>query len=135
MRARLVVAFVLLACSVESVGASPPAGRLVGATQITYGCPGPERVGGPPCEQWLVFPQARLAITRLTAAGKTVAGSRRLVVSDARGRFSLVLSVGRYRLSLLPQPHTRGGDAIRVTVKTRSTTWVRVRFQGFPQMA
>ena len=126
---------VLTVCAVQTAaGASVAVGRLMGATQITYGCPGPVRVGAPPCEHWLSFPRARFTITRLDATGTPIAGTRRLVISDGRGRFSLVLAVGRYRLLLLPQQHARGGGAISVTVKAGRTTSVLVRFQGFPQM-
>ena len=136
MRAKLsVVLVVLIACGAQAAhGAVGMAGgRLTGKTQITYGCPGPARVGAP-CEHWLSFPRARFTITRLDATGAPIAGTRRLVASDARGRFELALAIGRYRLSLRPQPHTRGGNPISVTVKAGRTAWVLVRFQGFPQM-
>lgn len=137
MRAKLIVALVVLtACVAQTAsGARVAGGRLTGLTQITYGCPGPVRVGAPPCEHWLSFPWARFTITRLGATGVPIAGTRRLVISDGRGRFNLVLRVGRYRVLLLPQKHTGGGGPINVTVKAGRTAWVLVRFQGFPQMA
>ena len=136
MRAKLMLAVVVLTvCAVQTAaGASVAVGRLMGATQITYGCPGPVRVGAPPCEHWLSFPRARFTITRLDATGTPIAGARRLVISDGRGRFGLVLAVGRYRLLLLPQQHARGGGPISVTVKAGRVACVLVRFQGFPQM-
>ena len=136
MRANVIVALVVLtACVAQTAtGASVAGGRLTGKTQITYGCPGPVRVGAPPCEHWLSFPRARFTITRLDATGSPIVGTRRLVTSDDRGRFELALAIGRYRLSLLPQQHTRGGNLIGVTVKAGRTAWVLVRFQGFPQM-
>jgi hypothetical protein len=44
------------------------------------------------------------------------------------------LGTGRYQLTPLPQPHTRGGNSISVTVRAGRATWTLVRFQGFPQM-
>ena len=136
MRAKLIVVFVVLAACVAqtSAGAGMARGRLTGKTQITYGCPGPARVGAPSCEHWLSLPRARFTITRLNATGTPITGTSRLVTSDDRGRFELALAIGRYRLSLLPQQHTRGGNLINVTVKAGRTAWVLVRFQGFPQM-
>jgi len=60
--------------------------------------------------------------------------SARTVTSDKRGRFTLVLAPGRYRLTPLRQAHTTGGVSATVTIQPAATTWTRVRFQGFPQM-
>jgi hypothetical protein len=137
LRARLIVALVVLTACVAQTAAGAAglaSGRLTGKTQITYGCPGPVRVGAPACDHWITFPRARFTVTRLGATGAPIAGTKQLVVSDASGRFTLVLTAGRYRLALLPQQHTRGGSPISVTVNADRVTWALVRFQGFPQM-
>lgn len=103
-------------------------GRLSGVTQITYGCPGPQREGET-CERWSSFAQARFHVTKLNSAAATLT-----VTSDGRGRFTLALAPGLYRLTPLRQAHTTGGTAITVTVRAGGTTWARVRFQGFPRM-
>jgi len=102
-------------------------GRLSGVTQISYGCPGPQREGKP-CEHWSSFAQARFRVTTL------ISGDARIVTSDRRGRFTLVLTVGRYRLTPLRQAHTTGGTPLTVTIRAAATAWTRVRFQGFPRM-
>jgi hypothetical protein len=103
-------------------------GRLSGVTQISYGCPGPQREGKP-CEHWSSFGHAQVRIARLNNGE-----SARTVTSDKRGRFSLVLAAGRYRLRPLRQAHTTGGMSATVTIRPAATTWTRVRFQGFPRM-
>jgi hypothetical protein len=103
-------------------------GRLSGVTQISYGCPGPQRAGRP-CEHWSSFGQAQFRIARLNDGERA-----RTVTSDRRGRFTLVLVAGRYRLTPLRQAHTTGGVSDTVTVQSAATTWTRVHFQGFPQM-
>ena len=103
-------------------------GRLSGVTQISYGCPGPQREGEP-CEHWSTFAQAQFRVAKLSSGGAT-----RTIKSDRRGRFTLVLAIGRYRLTPLPQAHTTGGTPITVTIRAAATTWTRVRFQGFPRM-
>jgi hypothetical protein len=102
-------------------------GRLSGITQISYGCPGPQREGEP-CEHWSSFAQAHFLVTKLGG------GEARTVTSDRRGRFTLVLTVGQYRLTPLRQAHTTGGTPLTVTIQAAATTWTRVRFQGFPRM-
>jgi hypothetical protein len=102
-------------------------GRLSGVTQISYGCPGPQREGEP-CEHWSSFAHARFRLTALSR------GDARTVTSDRRGRFTLVLTVGRYRLTPLRQEHTTGGTPLTVTIRAALTTWAPVRFQGFPRM-
>ena len=138
VRVNLVVAAAaaVFTCAIfPTPGSSASEGRLAGATQITYGCPGPAQEGAPPCEHWLILPRARFTIMGLGATGSPILATKRRVVSDTRGRFTLVLATGRYVLSPLPQAHTHGGSPIRVSVKPGRTTWALVRFQGFPQMA
>jgi len=103
-------------------------GRLSGVTQISYGCPGPQREGEP-CEHWSTFAHAQFRMAKLGSGGAT-----RTITSDRRGRFTLVLAIGRYRLTPLPQAHTTGGPPITVTIGAAATTWARVRFDGFPRM-
>jgi len=103
-------------------------GRLSGVTQITYGCPGPQREGDR-CERWSTFARARFHVARLSGDP-----GLRTVTSDQRGRFTLALAAGRYRLTPLRQAHTTGGTLVTVTIRATETTWARVRFQGFPRM-
>jgi hypothetical protein len=109
-------------------GAGQGVGRLSGVTQISYGCPGPQR-DGEPCERWSSFAGARFRLAKLS--GDTAA---RTITSDRRGRFTVALSVGRYRLTPLRQANTSGGTTFTVTIRTGATTWARVRFEGFPRM-
>jgi hypothetical protein len=102
-------------------------GRLSGVTQISYGCPGPQRMGEP-CEHWSSFAQARFRVTTLSG------GDARIVTSNKRGRFTLMLTAGRYRLTPLRQAHTSGGTQVTVTIRAVATTWTNVRFQGLPRM-
>jgi hypothetical protein len=101
--------------------------RLSGVTQISYGCPGPQREGAP-CEHWTSFAHARFRLMTLRS------GDARTITSDRLGRFTLMLAVGRYRLTPLRQAHTTGGAPLTVTIRAAATTWTRIRFQGFPQM-
>ena len=130
-----------LALAVSALGApaadartAAPTGRLSGLTQITYGCPGPARVDGPPCERWFPFPRARFAVTMEAADRTPIPGTRRVVASDGHGRFTLSLAAGRYTLTPLPQRHTRGGQRVSVEIRAREATSAVVRFQGFPMM-
>jgi hypothetical protein len=125
---------IALLCVAFGAGGMPQAGtagqsqgRLSGSTQISYGCPGPQREGVP-CEHWSSFARARFRLTTLSS------GDARIVTSDWRGRFTLVLTVGRYRVTPLRQAHTTGGTPLTVTIRAAATTWTRVRFQGFPRM-
>ncbi len=127
----VVLAGGLLAVQVRAGVAS---GRVAGRTQITFGCPGPARAEGPPCERWLVFPHGRFRLARLSQAGEPIPNSRRLVSSDDRGRFTLGLPAGRYLLTPLAQGHARGGAAVTVRVRAGASISVVLRFQGFPQM-
>jgi hypothetical protein len=125
----IALAFVALASggTPQATGAGQGHGRLSGVTQISYGCPGPQR-DGETCEHWSSFAQARFRVTKLRG------GAARTVTADRRGRFTLVLTIGRYRLTPLSQAHTTGGTPLTVTIHAAATTWARVRFQGFPRM-
>ncbi len=103
-------------------------GRLSGVTQITYGCPGPQREGET-CEHWSSFAHARFRMEKLSGRRDV-----QTVTSNWRGRFTLVLAIGRYRLTPLAQTNTTGGAPLTVTIQDAATTWARVRFQGFPRM-
>jgi len=132
MRVRIgtCLAFVLVASAAGGASGNSYAqaqGRLSGVTQITYGCPGPQREGEP-CEHWSSFPHARFRVTQLAGA------ETRTVTSDRQGRFTLLLALGRYRLTPLKQEHTTGGTPLTVSIRAGATTWARVRFQGFPRM-
>jgi hypothetical protein len=102
-------------------------GRLVGQTQISFGCPGPVAVDGPSCNPWHPFAHARIAV-------QSAAGARRVVVSDDQGRFGVELPAGRYDVIPLPQPSTHGGPALHVRIRPARSTALVVRFTGFPQM-
>jgi hypothetical protein len=129
-RTAVALSFVVLSVGSQRAGsAGQDPGRLSGVTQISYGCPGPQRVGQQ-CERWSSFAHARFRVTTLAGAG----GSARVIVSDGRGRFTLALAPGRYRVTPLRQAHTTGGVSVTVAIRTTATTWVRVRFQGFPRM-
>ena len=125
----IVLALVALAATglatAGTAGQAP--GRLSGVTQISYGCPGPQRVGTV-CERWSSFGHARFRLTTVST------GEARIVTSDRRGRFTILLSSGRYRLTPLRQAHTTGGASLTVTIRPAVTARVRVRFHGFPQM-
>jgi hypothetical protein len=134
MRARIATAIVLSVVAAATL-ALPQAGsavrslgRLSGVTQISYGCPGPQR-DGETCERWSSFPQAGFHVTPLSSGA-----APRTVTSDPQGRFTLLLAPGRYRLNPLRQAHTTGGTPVTVTIRAGGTTWTRVRFQGFPRM-
>jgi hypothetical protein len=134
---RAVTAGVVVALAVLGSGvtaASPVVdGRLAGLTQITYGCPGPQRVGQP-CEHWSAFARARLAVTQNGSDGKPMASTQRVVVSDQKGRFALLLPAGVYTITPLPQTHTRGGRKLTVRLRPGATTRVTIRFLGYPMM-
>jgi hypothetical protein len=140
MRARLPLGLVALALAAAASASASAAdvrattdGRMSGATQITFGCPGPVRVGAPPCEHWSSFPHARFTLTRLRG-GVPVSGSERRFNSDGRGRFTLPLAAGRYQLTPLAQAHSNGGAPITLSVRAGQTTWTLLRYQGYPRM-
>lgn len=128
VRTAVALSFVALSVGFPQVGSAGQApGRLSGATQISYGCPGPQRVGEQ-CEHWSSFDHARFGLTTLGS------GHTRIITSNSRGRFTLLLGPGRYRLTPLRQTHTTGGASVTVTIRATATTWVRLRFEGFPRM-
>jgi hypothetical protein len=95
----VIVSLVLITSSVSVAAASRTqsgSGLLVGLTQISYGCPGPARVGQPPCERWHAFPHARFAIRQIGPKGQPLPQIIRVVVSDHLGHFSVRLSTGDY---------------------------------------
>ena len=132
--AALVVACTVLGASTGVAGSTTPTGFLGGLTQITYGCPGPQRVGQQ-CERWSVFAQARFVLRRDQANGTPIPTSRRVVVSDRNGRFTLTLAAGSYSISPLAQQHTKGGRSLTARVRAGQTTRIKVRFLGYPMMA
>src|SRR5947208_2307746 len=121
-RVLLVTGLAVLAGLAPAAAAAPATGVLAGRTQISFGCPGPVREGGPGCNPWRPFANARLA----------VAG--RVVRSDAAGRFSLRLSPGRYVVRTLAMPHTTGATRLVVAVRAGATTRIVLRYDGFPKM-
>ncbi len=135
---RLIASSIVLALSAGAVAApasaGPADGRLSGSTQISFGCPGPVREGTPSCHPWRPYGHARFYVSRSTATGKSVPGSRRLVASDALGRFALRLPAGAYVVVPLPQAHTSGGAWVRARVRAGETTRILIRFEGFPKM-
>ena len=131
MRRVIVAATCLLAGSgVADVAATAgtAVGTLAGQTQISYGCPGPVAEGGPSCNPWRPFAQARFSVS------PSPSGRARIVVSDSLGRFSLRLAPGNYTVTSLPQAHTRGGTTLQVRIRPGALTRIVVRFQGFPMM-
>jgi hypothetical protein len=106
---------------------------LAGRTLITFGCPGPARIGIA-CPRWHLFPQARFAIRQIGPSGQPIPQIVRIVVSDSQARFTLQLRAGDYAITPLSQPHTHGGKTVTAHITTGSTTHVTVRFTGYPQM-
>jgi hypothetical protein len=109
-------------------------GTLAGVTQISFGCPGPAREDGPTCQPWHAYPHARFRVVRLDANRSPLSGTARIVTSDAQARFRLLVRIGVYRLTPLPQAHTRGGPSLTVRVVHARATHALVRFVGVPQM-
>jgi hypothetical protein len=131
VRKVIVAATCLLAGSgvaVVAATARTAVGTLAGQTQISYGCSGPVAEGGPSCNPWRPFAQARFSVS------PTPSGRARIVVSDSLGRFSLRLAPGNYTVTSLPQAHTRGGTTLQVRIRPGALTRIVVRFQGFPMM-
>jgi hypothetical protein len=80
VRRVIVAATCLLAGSgVAAVAATAgtAVGTLAGQTQISYGCPGPVAEGGPSCNPWRPFAQARFSVS------PSPSGRARIVVSDS----------------------------------------------------
>jgi hypothetical protein len=112
----------------------PDPGLLVGQTQISYGCPGPARVGQPSCESWHPFPHARFGIRQVGPTGRPLPQVIRVVVSDRLGRFAVRLSSGDYQVTPAVQDHTTGGRRLTIHIRSGQTTRILVRFNGFPRM-
>jgi hypothetical protein len=123
------VAWLLAAIIPASAAAAGAAtGTLTGQTQISYGCPGPVALDGPPsCNPWHAFANARFSIV-------SSSGPARVVASDSQGRFTVRLAPGSYFVKPLPQANTRGGATIHFGVGPGTRTWILVRFSGFPRM-
>ena len=128
-----VVASAALATAAVPSRAEPGTGMLVGRTLITYGCPGPARLGIA-CPRWSLFPHARMAIRQIGPSGRPLPQTVRLIVSDADAHFSVRLSSGDYLITPLPGQHTRGGKNITTHITADSTTRISVRYLGYPQM-
>jgi len=115
------------------VRAGSGTGLLVGRTLITFGCPGPVRVGIA-CPRWHPFSHARFTIRQVGPSGQPLPLVSRLVASDSNARFTLRLSGGDYLLTSLPQQHTRGSKSITIHIQAGHTTQVTLRYIGYPQM-
>jgi hypothetical protein len=109
-------------------------GILAGATQISFGCPGPVSDSGTGCNPWHSSPSARFSISRRARGGLPLSNTRMVVTSRLDGRFSLRLSPGSYLVTPLPGRNTHGGPRLTVRVRAGSVTTLLVRFVGFPQM-
>jgi hypothetical protein len=120
-----------LGAASAAVACTPGSGRLVGQTQISFGCPGP--VGA--CDPWRAFPGARFTIRRAGPTGEPLPQIVRRVVSDAQAHFIVRLAAGRYVITPVAQLHTHGGSSLTVRVRPGGVTSILVRFQGYPQMA
>jgi hypothetical protein len=112
----------------------PGSGLLVGVTQISYGCPGPARIGHPSCEIWHPFAHARFGIRQIGPKGQPLPQIIRVVISDQLGRFSARLGTGDYQVSPLAQAHTSGGRKLTVNIRSGHTAKILVRFVGIPRM-
>ncbi len=113
--------------------AQPGSGLLVGLTQISYGCPGPTRVGHPSCEIWHPSPHARFGIRQSGPRGQPLPQIIR-VLSNRQGHFSVRLSTGDYQVSPLVQAHTSGGRKLTFQIRSGHTAKILVRFLGIPRM-
>src|SRR5260221_3531752 len=82
----------LVAGGTPQAGSAIVTGRLSGVTQISFGCPGPQREGNP-CERWSSFPRARFQVLRLTSRAATLT-----ITSGSNRRFALLVATGRYHL-------------------------------------
>jgi hypothetical protein len=138
LRRLVTIGSAAIACIAPAVSVANPtitaSGQLAGKTQISFGCPGPVQEGTPGCNPWRAFAHARFSLAGHSASGDPIAGTRRLVTSDARGHFALRLPVGSYLITPLPQRHTHGGTRLTVRVRAGESTTTLVRFIGFPQM-
>ena len=133
----VIASLVLLASGVTVAAASrvqSGSGLLIRLTQISYGCPGPARVGQPSCEIWHSFPHARFGIRQIGPKGQPLPQIVRVVVSDRLGRFTLQLTKGDYQVTPLVQAHTSGGRKLTIHIQPGHTTKILVRFLGVPRM-
>jgi hypothetical protein len=131
------VFFVVLGLAIGMGAASsmaPGSGSLVGQTQISFGCPGPVRVGQPSCHPWHPFPHARFTIQRAGPTGQPLPPIVRLIVSDAKAHFVVRLGAGSYIITPLAQRPTHGGRSLTVHIRPGRLTSVLVRYQGYPQI-
>ena len=99
-------------------------GRLTGTTKIETDCPVPSRL----CKAWKPYPHARFTVTRLNAAGRFAAGSKRTVRSDARARFHVSLRAGFYLVKPARGTSMSGGNSRSVHVHPGATRTITVRF-------
>jgi len=136
VRKSVAAVFAAAALAGIAAGSSPAtaSGWLIGRTQISFGCPGPERAEGPSCNPWRPFAKAHFTVAIARADGTAIPGTSRVIVSDAEGRFRLPLAAGDYAITPLPQGHTRGGPKLKLHVVAGSSAWTLVRFYGYPQM-
>jgi len=138
LRRLVTIGIAAIACIGPVVSVANPtitgSGQLAGKTQISFGCPGPVREGTPGCNPWRAFAHARFSLARYSASGDPIPGTRRIVTSDARGRFAFRLPAGAYLLTPLPQRHTHGGTRLTVRLRAGDSATRLVRFIGFPQM-
>jgi hypothetical protein len=101
-------------------------GTLAGTTKIETDCPVPS----PLCKAWRPYPHARFTVTRLSAAGAVVAGTRRTVRSDANAHFHVSLRVGSYVVKPARGKITRNGGRRRVRLHVGTTQTITVRFRA-----
>jgi hypothetical protein len=138
MALRRLIAVTVLAAAGTAAGASQgatvPTGLLAGKTQISFGCPGPQRDDVPACNPWRTFANAQVSVVRVRADGTPVLSTRRLVVSDDAGAFRLRLAAGAYTVTAVKQPRALPTAPLHVRVTAGAVTRVVVRFEGFPKM-
>jgi hypothetical protein len=120
--------------SIGSASPAPRTGFLAGVTEISVGCPGPTRTGGS-CNPWHALPHARFQVVRLSALGRPVAGTRRVLASDWRAAFRITLVSGSYAVTGLPGPDSDSGPAVKVVIRPGQLTKVVVRFLARRQLA
>src|SRR5712691_9329142 len=130
----LPVALTISVAAASASQAQPRSGLLVGQTQISYGCPGPVRIGYPSCESWHPFPHARFGIRQIGPKGQPLPQIICVVVADREAHFSLRLTAGDYQVTPLLQAHTSGGRKLIIHIRPSDTTRILVRFLGTPRM-
>jgi len=86
-------------------------GRLSGVTQISYGCPGPQREGKP-CEHWSSFGHAQFRIARLNNGESARSGRVEvLTVPKPWGHETIWAHTDKYVGKIL---HIKAGHALSV---------------------